>query len=304
MIQIPKNPLMLVDGSSYLYRAYYAFPHLTNIEGEPIGAIYGVLNMLRSLLLRFSPSHFAVVFDTKGKTFRNEIFKKYKANRLPMAEDLYIQIEPLRAIIRSMGLALLDARDVEADDVIGTLARQAERMGIPVLISTGDKDIAQLVSKTITLINTMNNTMLGPQEVYDKYGVPPELIIDFLALMGDASDNIPGVPGVGKKTAKALIQGLGGLGVLYSNLDKITALSFRGAKTTAKKLEQHKELAYLSYQLAIIKTDVVLTVTCTDLILNKSDINVLHKIFKRYDFNRWMEELKGSTWMQMQKKKY
>ncbi|MBG6242847.1 MAG: DNA polymerase I [Candidatus Symbiopectobacterium sp. Dall1.0] len=301
MVQIPQNPLILVDGSSYLYRAYHAFPPLTNNAGEPTGVMYGVLNMLRSLLLQFSPSHVAVVFDAKGKTFRDELFENYKAHRPPMPDDLRAQIEPLHAMVRAMGLPLLAVSGVEADDVIGTLARQAESAGTPVLISTGDKDMAQLVSPTITLINTMNNTVLGPQEVCDKYGIPPALIIDFLALMGDASDNIPGVPGVGEKTAQALLQGLGGLDTLYGNLDKIATLSFRGAKTMAQKLEQHKEAAYLSYQLATIKTDVELELTCTELSVNEPDVDALHGLFKRYDFKRWIADVESGTWMQGRK---
>ena len=185
MVQIPENPLILVDGSSYLYRAYHAFPPLTNSAGEPTGAMYGVLNMLRSLILQYQPTHAAVVFDAKGKTFRDELFEHYKSHRPPMPDDLRAQIEPLHAMVKAMGLPLLAVSGVEADDVIGTLAREAEKMGRPVLISTGDKDMAQLVTPGITLINTMTNTILGPEEVVAKYGVPPELIIDFLALMGD-----------------------------------------------------------------------------------------------------------------------
>ena len=203
MVQIPQNPLILVDGSSYLYRAYHAFPPLTNSAGEPTGAMYGVLNMLRSLIMQYKPTHAAVVFDAKGKTFRDELFEHYKSHRPPMPDDLRAQIEPLHAMVKAMGLPLLAVSGVEADDVIGTLAREAEKAGRPVLISTGDKDMAQLVTPNITLINTMTNTILGPEEVVNKYGVPPELIIDFLALMGDSSDNIPGVPGVGEKTAQA-----------------------------------------------------------------------------------------------------
>lgn len=190
MAQIAENPLILVDGSSYLYRAYHAFPPLTNGSGEPTGAMYGVLNMLRSLLLQYRPSHVAVVFDAKGKTFRDELFAEYKSHRPPMPDDLRSQIEPLHQMVKAMGLPLLVVSGVEADDVIGTLAQEAEKAGHSVLISTGDKDMAQLVTPNITLINTMNNAILGPQEVCEKYGVPPELIIDFLALMGDSSDNI------------------------------------------------------------------------------------------------------------------
>ncbi|MBA0167423.1 DNA polymerase I [Pectobacterium sp. CFBP8739] len=301
MAQIAENPLILVDGSSYLYRAYHAFPPLTNSVGEATGAMYGVLNMLRSLLLQYQPSHVAVVFDAKGKTFRDELFENYKAHRPPMPEDLREQIEPLHKMVKAMGLPLLAVSGVEADDVIGTLAVQAEKAGKSVLISTGDKDMAQLVTPSVTLINTMNNTILGPQEVCDKYGIPPALIIDFLALMGDASDNIPGVPGVGEKTAQALLQGIGGLDALYANLDKITELSFRGAKTMAPKLEQHKDVAYLSYQLATIKTDVELELSCDQLTVNELDVDELHRLFSRYEFKRWLSDVESGTWMQGKK---
>ncbi|WP_318386737.1 DNA polymerase I [Enterobacter sp.] len=298
MVQIPENPLILVDGSSYLYRAYHAFPPLTNSVGEPTGAMYGVLNMLRSLLLQYQPTHAVVVFDAKGKTFRDELFEHYKSHRPPMPDDLRAQIEPLHAMVKAMGLPLMAVSGVEADDVIGTLAREAEKMGRPVLISTGDKDMAQLVTSGITLINTMTNTILGPEEVVNKYGVPPELIIDFLALMGDSSDNIPGVPGVGEKTAQALLQGLGGLDTLYAEADKIAGLTFRGAKTMAAKLEQNKEVAYLSYQLATIKTDVELELTCDQLEVQQPAAEALLDLFKRYEFKRWTADVEAGKWLQ------
>ena len=298
MVQIPENPLILVDGSSYLYRAYHAFPPLTNRAGEPTGAMYGVLNMLRSLILQYQPTHAAVVFDAKGKTFRDELFEDYKSHRPPMPDDLRAQIEPLHAMVKAMGLPLLAVSGVEADDVIGTLAREAEKAGRPVLISTGDKDMAQLVTPGITLINTMTNTILGPDEVVTKYGVPPELIIDFLALMGDSSDNIPGVPGVGEKTAQALLQGLGGLDALYGEPEKIAGLTFRGAKTMAAKLEQNKELAYLSYKLATIKTDVELELGCEQLTVAAPAADELLTLFKKYEFKRWITDVESGTWMQ------
>ena len=298
MVQIPENPLILVDGSSYLYRAYHAFPPLTNRAGEPTGAMYGVLNMLRSLILQYQPTHAAVVFDAKGKTFRDELFEDYKSHRPPMPDDLRAQIEPLHIMVKAMGLPLLAVSGVEADDVIGTLAREAEKAGRPVLISTGDKDMAQLVTPGITLINTMTNTILGPDEVVTKYGVPPELIIDFLALMGDSSDNIPGVPGVGEKTAQALLQGLGGLDTLYGEPEKIAGLTFRGAKTMAAKLEQNKDLAYLSYKLATIKTDVELVLGCEQLIVAEPAADELLTLFKKYEFKRWITDVESGTWMQ------
>ncbi|MBH3106199.1 DNA polymerase I [Serratia marcescens] len=301
MAQIAENPLILVDGSSYLYRAYHAFPPLTNSAGEPTGAMYGVLNMLRSLLLQYQPSHVAVVFDAKGKTFRDDLFAEYKSHRPPMPDDLRAQIEPLHSMVKAMGLPLLVTPGVEADDVIGTLALEAEKAGHAVLISTGDKDMAQLVTPNVTLINTMNNTILGPQEVCDKYGIPPELIIDFLALMGDSSDNIPGVPGVGEKTAQALLQGIGGLDALYGNLENIATLSFRGAKTMAAKLEQNKEVAYLSYKLATIKTDVELDLTCADLTVSAPDVDTLQQLFKQYEFKRWLADVEAGVWLENKK---
>ncbi|AOV98423.1 DNA polymerase I [Edwardsiella hoshinae] len=297
MAQIAENPLILVDGSSYLYRAYHAFPPLTNGAGEPTGAMYGVLNMLRSLIMQYQPSHIAVVFDAKGKTFRDELFAEYKSHRPPMPDDLREQIAPLHQMVQAMGLPLLVVPGVEADDVIGTLARRAEQAGRHVLISTGDKDMAQLVTPNITLINTMTNTILGPQEVCEKYGVPPALIIDFLALMGDASDNIPGVPGVGEKTAQALLQGIGGLQAIYEDIDRVATLSFRGAKTMGAKLLLNKEKADLSYLLATIKTDVELNVDCDDLALKPLDSATLHTLFQRYEFKRWLNDALDGSWL-------
>nr|ELR5134188.1 DNA polymerase I [Providencia rettgeri] len=298
MAQIAENPLILVDGSSYLYRAYHAFPPLTNSAGEPTGAMYGVINMLRSLVMQYKPSHVAVVFDAKGKTFRDELFESYKSHRPPMPDDLRAQIEPLHSMVEAMGLPLLVVSGVEADDVIGTLACEASRNGTPVLISTGDKDMAQLVEPNITLINTMNNTILGPDEVQEKYGVPPELIIDFLALMGDSSDNIPGVPGVGEKTALALLQGIGSLEKIYENLEAIAPLGFRGSKTLAPKMAENSELAFLSYQLATIKTDVKLDKTCEELRVDQPDVDKLHQLFSRYEFKRWLSDVENGTWME------
>ncbi|KYP97346.1 DNA polymerase I [Sodalis-like endosymbiont of Proechinophthirus fluctus] len=301
MVQIAENPLILVDGSSYLYRAYHAFPPLTNSMGEPTGAMYGVLNMLKSLLVQYQPSHVAVVFDANGKTFRDELFEYYKSHRPPMPDDLRSQIAPLHQMVKAMGLPLLAISGVEADDVIGTLALAAAGDSRDVLISTGDKDMAQLVSPKITLINTMSNTILGPEEVQLKFGVPPELIIDYLALMGDSSDNIPGVPGIGEKTAQALLQGLGGLGILYQQLEGVSTLSLRGAKTMAAKLEQHREVAFLSYQLATIKTDVVLDLHYDQLTVEEPESEELMLLFQRYEFKRWLRDLEAGKWLQGRK---
>ncbi|MDP8080375.1 DNA polymerase I [Phocoenobacter skyensis] len=295
MTTIAKNPFVLVDGSSYLYRAFHAFPPLTNAEGQPTGAMYGVLNMLKSLISQVEPSHIAVVFDAKGKTFRDEIFEQYKAHRPPMPDDLRSQIEPLHTIIKALGIPLLSIEGVEADDVIGTLALQASKEGKDVLISTGDKDMAQLVDDHIMLINTMSNTLLDREGVIEKYGIPPELMIDYLALRGDTSDGIPGVKGVGEKTALGLLQGIGSLKDIYQNLDKIAELGFRGAKTLAPKMEAEKEMAELSYILATIKTDVELDITHDQLITEPQNQSLLVELFERYQFRRWLSEVQGNA---------
>ncbi|HEX5792670.1 MAG TPA: 5'-3' exonuclease H3TH domain-containing protein, partial [Rheinheimera sp.] len=291
MVSIPGTPLILVDGSSYLFRAYHSPPHLTNSRGEATGAIYGVVNMLKSLLRQYQPSQMAVVFDAKGPTFRNDMYSDYKANRPPMPDDLRSQIAPLHRIIEAMGLPLLCVSGVEADDVIGTLARQASREGRHTLISTGDKDMAQLVDEHVTLINTMTNTLLDPQGVVEKFGVGPELIIDYLALMGDKVDNIPGLPGVGEKTAAALLQGLGSIEQIYQQLDKVAGLSFRGAKTMVAKLEEFRAQLELSYQLATIKTDVTLPYQLADLIVKQPDNIQLAELYKECEFRRWLSEV-------------
>ena len=291
MPTIAPNPLVLVDGSSYLYRAFHAFPPLTNSAGEPTGAMYGVLNMLKSLISQVQPSHIAVVFDAKGKTFRDEMFEQYKSHRPPMPDDLRKQIQPLHDIIRALGIPLLVIEGVEADDVIGTLAVAASKANQKVLISTGDKDMAQLVDDNIMLINTMNNTLLDREAVIEKYGIPPELIIDYLALMGDSADNIPGVAGVGEKTALGLLQGIGSMAEIYANLDKVAELPIRGAKKLGDKLLTEKEMADLSYRLATIKTDVALDITPEQLTLGASNNDQLTEYFGRYEFKRWLNEV-------------
>ncbi|MBT6027335.1 MAG: DNA polymerase I, partial [Porticoccaceae bacterium] len=277
-------PLVLVDGSSYLYRAYHALPPLTNSKGKPTGAVKGVINMMRRLQKDYPQSTLVVVFDAKGKTFRDDMYSEYKANRPPMPDDLRLQIEPIHQIIQAMGLPMLIINGVEADDVIGTLAAQATLAKQPVVVSTGDKDIAQLVNEYITLVNTMTNTFLDRQGVIEKFGIPPELIIDYLALLGDKSDNIPGVPGVGEKTALGLLQGIGGLDAIYSRLDEVSGLEFRGAKKMAPKLEEHKDLAYLSYQLATIKTDVEMPQDLSELHNSPPDEQLLATLFVNMEF--------------------
>ncbi|MCO6538116.1 MAG: DNA polymerase I [Gilliamella sp.] len=299
---MPNNtPIILIDGSSYLYRAFFACPPLTNAKGEPTGAIFGVVNMVRSLINQYNPTHIAVVFDAKGGSFRNELYNEYKATRDEMPENLRPQIEPIHTILKAMGLPLLCIEGVEADDVIGTLARQAERENLEVLISTGDKDMAQLVSDRITLINTMNNTQLDSQGVIKKFGVPPEKIIDYLALRGDSSDNIPGVPGIGEKTAQSLLSEFDGVEDIYNRLDDIEKLKIRGAKSLKQKLIDNQNDADLSYLLATIKTDVKLDFSNEQLLVGDIDVNALVELFNYYGFHRWQKELMAGTFLNQQK---
>lgn len=295
MTKIPENPFVLVDGSSYLFRAFHGMPPLTNSKGQDTGAIYGVINMLRSLIKQYKPTNIAVVFDAKGKTFRDDIYSEYKANRPPMPDELRSQIAPLHNIIRAMGLPIIVEEGVEADDVIGTLAQQASEQGIATLISTGDKDMAQLVNDHVTLINTMNNQIMDINGVVEKFGIPPELIIDFLALKGDKVDNIPGVPGVGDKTALGMLQGLGGIDEIYQNLDKIAGLTFRGAKTMGEKMRLHEEQARLSYVLATIKLDVELEFDHGKLVPTSPDNDKLKALFAEYEFKRWFQEVSSGN---------
>jgi len=286
-----RKPIILVDGSSYLYRAFHALPPLTTSTGQPTGAVRGVASMLRKMINDYDPEYMAVVFDAKGKTFRDELFEQYKANRPPMPDELREQVQPLHDLIRAMGLPLIIEGGVEADDVIGTFARIFSAEQKPVLISTGDKDMAQLVNDHVTLINTMNNAVYDIDGVREKFGVGPELIIDFLALMGDKVDNIPGVPGVGEKTALALLTGLGSLEKIYDNLDKVAELNFRGAKSMGKKLEEHREQAFLSYELATIKVDCELKEALDDLKLLTPDAEKLAGYYRDLEFKGWLNEL-------------
>ncbi|MAL95046.1 MAG: DNA polymerase I [Haliea sp.] len=284
-------PLVLVDGSSYLYRAFHALPPLTTSRGEPSGAVKGVISMLRRLCRDYPDSPVVVIFDAPGKTFRDELFEEYKAHRPPMPDELRAQVEPIHALVRAMGLPLICEPGVEADDVIGTLARQASAAERPVIVSTGDKDMAQLVDANITLVNTMTGTTLDIAGVEEKFGIPPERVIDLLALMGDKVDNIPGVPGVGEKTALALLQGLGGLDSIYAQLDQVADLGFRGAKSMAAKLEKERERAFLSYELATIKTDLELDEKPEDLHNAEPDREALQSWYTRLEFKGWLEEL-------------
>ena len=285
------NRLILVDGSSYLFRAYHALPPLTNSKGLNTGAAKGVIGMIRKLVADYDGDQVVVIFDAKGPTFRHEMYADYKANRPPMPDELREQIEPIHAAIKAMGLPLICIGGVEADDVIGTLSVEAASSGREVVISTGDKDMAQLVNDKVTLINTMNNTAMDSTGVVDKFGVPPELIIDLLALMGDKVDNIPGVAGVGEKTATALLQHLGGMTAIYQQLDAVAALPIRGAKSLAGKLELAQADAVLSYELATIKTDCELGLEVGALNSILPDNQALIALFRDLEFKNWLEAL-------------
>jgi len=289
------KPVILVDGSSYLFRAFHAIPLLTNSKGLHTNAIKGVISMIKRLQKDYAGSQLVVVFDAKGKTFRNDIYADYKAHRPPMPDELREQIEPIHNIIRAMGLPLLIIDGVEADDVIGTLASQAIEHNQDVVISTGDKDMAQLVNSHVSLINTMTDTFLDVDGVKEKFGVPPEHIIDYLALMGDKVDNIPGVPKVGEKTAVGLVAGLGSLETIYDNLDKVATLEFRGAKTMAARLEEHKEQALLSKVLATIKCDVELEQSLPEIKSSEADNAQLLELFRNMEFKAWIAELSNSA---------
>ena len=291
------DPLVLVDGSSYLYRAFHALPPLITSKGMPTGAIKGVINMLRRLQKDYPGSVITVIFDAKGKTFRDEIYTAYKANRAAMPDDLRPQVAPIHQIVEAMGLPLLVVDGVEADDVIGTLAEQATQKSIPVVISTGDKDMAQLVNEHVSLVNTMTELSMDPQGVVDKFGIPAKYIIDYLALMGDKVDNIPGVPGVGEKTALGLIQTLGSIEDIYNKLDQVADVPVRGAKKLAEKLAAHEAEARLSYTLATIKLDVELEVTAEALYNNElsspPNTERLNELFNEFEFKSWAAQSGG-----------
>lgn len=278
--------LILVDGSSYLFRAFHALPPLITSKRQHTGAIKGVINMIRSLVKSYPDSRIAVVFDAKGKTFRNDIYADYKATRPPMPDELRSQIEPIHAIIKAMGLPMLVIGGVEADDVIGTLATRADALKIRTLISTGDKDLAQLVTEHVTLINTMNNEALDPEGVCKKFGLAPERIVEYLALMGDKSDNIPGVPGVGPKTAVKWLQEYGSLEGLLENADKVSG-------KIGERLRENVELLWLSHELATIKRDVALDVEIEQLVHGEEDVEALHELFSTYEFKSWIKEVEN-----------
>jgi DNA polymerase-1 len=279
------NTLVLVDGSYYLFRAYHAMGrNFNNSRGEPTGAIYGVLNMVRKLLTDYTPDFFAVVFDAHGKSFRHDIYPRYKANRPPAPEDLICQITPLHEILRAQGMPLIIIDGVEADDVIATLATQAEAEGMQTIISTGDKDLAQIVNQHIRLVNTMSDSLLDPEGVRKKYGVPPERIIDYLTLIGDTSDNVPGVPMVGPKTAVKWLEQYGSLDEIIRHADEIGGKAGENLRASIPALP-------LSRNLITLKTDVELELSPRKLVCNAPDAKMLLEHYKRWEFRGWISRL-------------
>jgi len=291
-------PIILVDGSSYLYRAYHVpqLQRLTNAKGEMTGAVYGVINMLRKLREDYQPEYMAVVFDAKGKTFRHELFEDYKGTRPKMPDDLRNQIEPLHQLVKALGFKLIMVPGVEADDVIGTLATQASAKGRELLVSTGDKDMAQLVSPHVTLINTMTNKLMDEAGVEEKFGVKPEQIIDYLALMGDTSDNIPGVPKVGPKTAAKWL-------VEYETLDKLVEHADEIKGKVGENLRGALEQLPLSKELTTILCDLELEESLDDLKIGEADKDTLEKIYTEMQFHKWLDELSGSVEEKQQRAK-
>lgn len=276
--------LVLVDGSSYLFRAYHALPSLTTSKGLPTGAAYGVLNMLRKLLKEYQPDYIAVVFDTKAKTFRHEMYEDYKANRPEMPEELAVQIKPLHEVIEAQGLPLLMMEGYEADDIIGTLAKQAAKHHIKTIISTGDKDFAQIVDANTVLVNTMSNTIMDEKGVVEKFGVKPEQIIDYLALVGDAVDNVPGIPKVGPKTAAKWLQEYGTIEDLIKNADKISGV-------VGENLRNNLDRLATSRKLVTIHNDVPLKQTVENLVQSSQETEKLRALFQELEFNSWLREL-------------
>ncbi|WWO96930.1 MAG: 5'-3' exonuclease H3TH domain-containing protein [Candidatus Dasytiphilus stammeri] len=282
-----KNSLFLIDGTFYLYRAYYSFPTLLNSKGDHTGAIYGFIKMLKRFLNQYNPIYMLVAFDAQGTTFRHQWFQPYKLHRSHMPQVLFNQIKPLYKFISALGISIKVVEGVEADDVIGTLATQVEKQGKIIYISTNDKDLAQLVTPNIKII-TSKNYILGPQEVFFKYGVPPYFIADFIGLMGDYADNIPGVPGIGSKTAQKLVQKIGSLNEIFSNLDKIgTILPYRQAKKIITNLTNYQKLAFLSRQLATIITDVNIETNYQNLSIKKTNNEQLQSLFTYYEFQNF-----------------
>ncbi|QNS01627.1 MAG: 5'-3' exonuclease [Buchnera aphidicola (Pentalonia nigronervosa)] len=283
MIHIKKNPIIIIDGNLYLYRYYYVFPNFKNASGTPSGAIYGMIKMIYSLLNKYKDSKkFIIIFDSSKNTFRKKIFKEYKNHRKPMPNTLYVQIAPLLTILKNSGIKTLTIKNVEADDIIGSLSYKFEKEGEEILIVSDDKDMLQLITENIYVLNKSNN-IITLQTIQKKYGIRPKSLIDLLALTGDVSDNIPGIPKIGIKTALYLLQTFSNIKNIYYNIKKIPNLSFRNAKNIAIQLKNYKKTAFISYELAKIKLDVPIQITLEEINLKLHSSKKLLDSFKEYD---------------------
>ncbi|QJC34261.1 hypothetical protein GJT94_01950 [Enterobacteriaceae endosymbiont of Donacia cinerea] len=284
-----KKKIILIDGSFCLYRAYYALPKLINTKGDPTGAIYGFIKIFNKIIKMNINSYFLIIFDTKGISFRKKIFSEYKSKRTNMPDNLILQIKPLLKIIQAMGYNFISIKNIEADDIIGTLSLKAEQKNYLVFIFSLDKDITQLVNKNIKIINPINYSISGPKEIYKKYGVYPKFISDLLALSGDSIDNIPGVPGIGNKISQKLINKLGNLKNIYKNINIINNNNFRGGCNIKKKLIKYKKLVFLYHKLTKIKTNITLDIDYFNFLQFKikPQINYLKYLFQKYEFNKF-----------------
>ncbi|QIQ42002.1 MAG: 5'-3' exonuclease [Buchnera aphidicola (Microlophium carnosum)] len=282
MNHIKNNPVIIVDGNLYLYSSYYAFYDFKNTLGEQCGAIYGMLKMIDNILKKYTNSKkIIIIFDSSQKTFRKKLFKEYKKNRSPMPDSLYIQIEPLFKILKKIGIKILTIPGIEADDIIGSISHKLEAIGDKILIISHDKDMLQLVTKNINIFNKKDNCIITPETIKEKYGIKPKEFIDFLALIGDVSDNIPGVPRVGTKTALFLLNTFSNIKNIYNNIEEIKFLPFRNAKNIAIQLKNNKEMAFLSYKLAAIKLDIPINMNLKEIILNQYCSKNTFKIFNK-----------------------
>ncbi|WP_295164242.1 5'-3' exonuclease [uncultured Buchnera sp.] len=286
MLYIKKKPIIIVDGSLYLYRSYFTFQNFNHNEENPSGAIYGMLKTIQNILKKnYRSQKIIIIFDSSKKTFRNTIFKEYKSNRSTMPNKLYIQIQPLLEILEEIGIKTLSILGIEADDIIGSLSCKLEREGEQVLIVSHDKDMIQLVTDNINILHLSKNIVLTPDKIKEQYGIYPQEFVDLLALMGDASDNIPGIPKIGIKTALFLLKKFSNIKNVYNNIEKVQFLSFRNAKNAAIQLKNYKKTAFLSYQLAKIKLDIPINITSEEITLKKTCFKKLSNLIKLYSFN-------------------
>lgn len=284
MNYIQNKPIIIVDGTLYLYRSYFTFQYFKNDQENPYGAIYGVLKTIKNILLKYYNSKkIIIIFDSSKKTFRNEIFKEYKQNRPKMPNALYIQIKPLFQILKEIGIKTLSIPGIEADDIIGSFAYKLEKSGEKVLIVSHDKDMIQLLTNNISILNISNNEVITPKKIQKKYGIYPQEFIDLLALMGDKSDNIPGIPKIGMKSALFLLQNFSNIHNIYKNIEKIQHLSLRNAKNISNQLRIYKETAFLSYKLAKIKLDIPIYINSNDIILKTMCFKKLSNMIETYN---------------------